>query len=68
MWPFNARKRFRCAREKKEQCRSTGFTPAFYYPFWSFFEEILSLRRYVNEQLENVKKSQYDSKQSAMRS
>ena len=64
-WLFNAGKRFRCAREKKQQCRSTGFTPAFYYPFWSFFEEILSLRRYVNEQLENVKKSQYDNKQSA---
>ena len=29
------------------------------------FEEIISLRSYVNEQLENVKKSQYDSKQSA---
>ena len=29
------------------------------------FEEIFSLRSYVNQQLENVKKSQYDSKQSA---
>ena len=26
------------------------------------FEEIIFLRRYVNQQLENVKKSQYDSK------
>ena len=32
--------------------------------FNCLFEEIISLRRYVNEQLENVKKSQYDSKQS----
>ena len=30
-----------------------------------FFEEIISLRSYVNEQLENVKKSQYNSKESA---
>ena len=29
------------------------------------FEEIICLRSYVNERLENVKKSQYDSKQSA---
>ena len=29
------------------------------------FEEIISLRSYVNEQLENVKKSQHDSNQSA---
>ena len=33
--------------------------------FNRLFEEIISLRSYVNEQLENVKKSQYDSKQSA---
>ena len=33
--------------------------------FNRLFEEINSLRSYVNEQLENVKKSQYDSKQSA---
>ena len=32
--------------------------------FNRLFEEIISLRSYVNEQLENVKKSQYDSKQS----
>ena len=29
------------------------------------FEESIYLRSYVNEKLENVKKSQYDSKQSA---
>ena len=29
------------------------------------FEEIIYLRSHVNERLENVKKSQYDSKQSA---
>ena len=29
------------------------------------FEKIIYLRSYVNERLENVKKSQYDSKQSA---
>ena len=33
--------------------------------FNRLFEEIISLRSYVNKQLENVKKSQYDSKQSA---
>ena len=33
--------------------------------FNRLFKEIISLRSYVNEQLENVKKSQYDSKQSA---
>ena len=38
-------------------------------PFTTLFnrmlEEIISLRSYVNGQLQNVKKSQYDSKQSA---
>ena len=33
--------------------------------FNRLFEEIISLRSYVNEQLENIKKSPYDSKQSA---
>ena len=30
--------------------------------FNRLFEEIISLRSYVNEQLENIKKSQYASK------
>ena len=42
--------------------------PVSFEPFTTLFnrlfEEIISLRNYVNEQLENVKKSQYDSKQS----
>ena len=33
--------------------------------FNRLFEEIISLRSYVNEQLENAKKSQIDSKQSS---
>ena len=33
--------------------------------FNGLFEETISLRSYVNEQFEKVKKSQYDSKQSA---
>ena len=33
--------------------------------FNRLFEEIISLKSYVNEQLENVKKSHYDSQQSA---
>ena len=33
--------------------------------FNRLFEEIISLRSYVNEQLENIKKSPYDSKQLA---
>ena len=33
--------------------------------FNRLFEEIISLRSYVNGQLQNVKKSQYDSKQIA---
>ena len=40
--------------------------PLFFSKLWTVLNfNVISLRSYVNEQWENVKKSQYDSKQSA---